>query len=216
MAIEGSVTSAVSGTSVTLPSKDITLIGATVFAHTTSGYLSIPIDGSRNALFPFVAAIAVVTTLNPETNINGGISGIQPFILKPTGATLNYTGTGLSGGTFVFYYGTAFPGSLPLTAFAAVAVSHTTGTSLAFTFPSGDIVLTGITHVHGSSSSQTLFQFQASFNTGPGKTVLFVFGMNMVRDVIPLNNIVVASTLTVTGAYTGLHVGTGYLIIYYR
>lgn len=216
MGIAGSVTSAVSGTSVTLPDKGLTLIGASVRAHTVSGYLSIPIDGSRNGLIAFSSNGPITAVAN---NTPLGImrkNGIQAFTYTTSGTVLNYTGTGLTSGTFIFYYGTAFKDSVPLSELSGVASAVVTADATeTFTFSSG-VKLTGITFVPSGDPGQTQEQYSASWASGAGRTVEISFTEGSVVEIIPLDDIPSASSLVVTNTHTGTNVGTGYLILYYK
>ena len=216
MGVAGSVTSAVSGTSVTLPDKGLTIIGASVRAHTVAGYLSIPIDGSRNGIILFSSNGPITAVAN---NTPLGImqkNGIQAFHFTTSGTVLNYTGTGLSSGTFVFYYGTPFSGSVPLNALSGVASAVvTTDATEVFTFSSG-VKLTGISFVPSGDPGQTQEQYSVSWASGAGRTVDVSFTEGSLVEVIPLDDIPSASSLTLTATHTGTNVGTGYLVLYYK
>ena len=216
MGIAGSVTSAVSGTSVTLPDKGLTIIGASVRAHTVSGYLSIALDEGENAIILFGSDVPITAVANNVPRYVGKMLGIQAFHLTTKGSILRYAGTGLTSGTFVFYYGTPFPGSLPLSDFrgAASAVVTTDATEV-FTFSSG-VKLTGISFVGSGDPGQTQEQYSVSWASGAGKTVEISFTNNSLLEVVPLDNIPSASSLTLTATHTGTNVGTGYLVLYYK
>lgn len=192
-----------------------------MYAHTVSGYLSIPIDSTKNALIPFTAPITVgtatasATAQVPMTQVLSR-GGIRAFHFTPGGISLNYTGTGLTSGTFVFYYGTPFPGSVPLADLSAIAASFGTDTTDTFTFPGGPVALRGIILIFGTSASQTNLQIRVDWATGSGRSVFVTFSEATVSEVLPLDNLEAASSLTVTYTYSGTHVGTGYLIIYYK
>src|SRR6058998_529594 len=119
----------------------MTIVGAAVYAATTGGYLSLPISTNRNAIIGFRPSIGVTTLDVPQAS-NYGL--VQRFNFKTDGSTLNYTGTGLTSGTFVFYYGSPWGNSVTLNTLAGVVSTFTTGSPGAFTFPSGPITLTAI------------------------------------------------------------------------
>ena|SRR2546427_3282810 len=222
MGVSGSVTSAVSSTSVTLPSDKLTLVGVSVYAQVIGGYCSIPVDSSRNALIPFCSAIDVTTLKIPTTQIMDN-NGMWHIHWTPSGSTLNYSGVGLTSGTFVFYYGTPFQDSKPLENYTGIAVALTTNTSDVYTFPSGKVRLMGIIDVIGGATTETNQQVRHSWNTGTGRSVLVTFSMVSIMEVIPLGpdvdggeGLSAAQSVTVTTAYSGTHVGLGYTIIYYK
>src|SRR5437867_548412 len=99
MGVQGSVTSAVSSTSVTLPDSKMTIVGAGVYAATTGGYLSIPVSPNTNAIIGFRPSIGVTTLDVPQASEYGVI---QRFHFSTDGSTLNYTGVGLTSGSFIF------------------------------------------------------------------------------------------------------------------
>ena len=215
MGIQGSITSAVSSTSATLPSTKVTVIGAGVYGATVGGYLTIPINAARSAIFLFSVPVAVTTAKVPVTQTCGpNGTGIWPFTLNTGGVTLNYTGTGLTSGTFVFYYGTPFENSQPIAKYAAQVQSYTTGALAAsFTFPS-EVTITGVAHVFGVDTAQTILQDRISFNTSAGFSITLSFSMNDDVRIIPVDA-GAAQTLAVTNTLTGTGVATGYVAIYY-
>jgi hypothetical protein len=138
-----------------------------------------------------------------------------------SGLKLLYSGTGLTSGTFFFYYGTQFSDSLPLANFAGIEVDVTTTTSLSFTFPSGSIRLTGLIYEAGYSTSETNVATDFSWNSSSGRSIDINVSNKDPLTVIPLEEpdgsagLKAAQTLTVTAAFDGTHVATGRLIIYY-
>jgi hypothetical protein len=214
--IQGSITSAVSGTSVTVPSTKVGFIGVGVYAATVSGYCTIIINPARSANFLFQVPIGVTTADNPTVQQVGPLgNGIWPFSLSTGAVTLNYSGTGLTSGTFVFYYGTPLPGSQPLQAYQSIVQSYTTGAlGAAFSFPS-EITLTGAAHTFGTSTVQTILQDRISFNTSAGFSITLSFSMLDAVIIIPLEA-TAAQSLTVTNTLTGTGVGTGYVALYYK
>lgn len=213
--IQGSFTSAVSGTSVTLPAQNLTIIGAGVYGATTGGYLTINLDAGQTANLLFSVPVGVTTTDVPTTQGNGPLrNGIWPFTLK-VALTLNYSGTGLSSGTFVFYFGSPFPGSPQLITYRSIVQSYTTGALAgAFSFPGGPVKLNAVAHVFGVNTAQTILQDRISFNTGAGFSITLSFSMSDDINLIPIDA-VAAQSLTVTNTLTGTGVGTGYVAIYY-
>ena len=214
MGIAGSVTSAVSSTSVSLPTNKLTVVGVGVYGHTVAGYLSLPVAGpTKTAILLFSAPVAVTTLKVPS---------VQPIAhncvhihFTTIGNLINYTGTGLTSGTFIFYFGTAFLDSLPIERMAAVVASFTTGNPGTFTFPS-DTVLTGISAVLGTDTAETLLQYRVNFNTSAGRSITISWSMNDPLEITSLDNVPVAQSLTLTGTTTGTHIATGYVALYYQ
>lgn len=214
MGIAGSVTSAVSSTSVTLPSQKLTIIGAAVYNGTVGGYLQIPITATRNANFLFSVPIAVTTVKNPVTQSNGPNSnGIWPFTLAPGGLTLNYVGVGLTSGTFIFYYGTALPNSQPLASYASIVGSYTASATVTFSFPS-EINIVGIAHVFSVNTNQTELQSILVFNTSAGFSVTLGTDLNSDVMIIPIQA-AAAQSLSVVVTLTGASTATKYIAVYY-
>lgn len=216
--VQGAVTAAynASPAQFTLPDSKITLIGCDAYGNSASGVLALNLDATRQAQFPFMGTVGVTTADVPVLPV-----GPYNFTHSATGLQLNFSATGFSAGTLIIYYGTPFSGSVPLAQWAGIQVSFTTGTSLSFTFPSGTISLTGASIVFGTSNAQTGTSIQDSFNTSAGRSVTLNFSINQYnglqqRAMIILDNIVAAQTLTVTQAYSTTHVGTGYLVLYYK
>jgi hypothetical protein len=139
-----------------------------------------------------------------------------------TGLKLLYTGTGLTSGTFFFYYGTAFTDSQPLENFAGIEVDVTTTTPLSFTFPSGNIRLMGIIYEAGYNTAETNVNTDFSWNTSSGRSIDVNFANKDPLTVIPFEEVdgsaglKAAQTLSVTALFDGTHVATGRLIIYYK
>jgi hypothetical protein len=138
-----------------------------------------------------------------------------------SGLRLLYSGTGLTSGTFFFYYGTQFADSQPITNFQGIEVDVTTTTSLSFTFPSGNIRLTGLIYEAGYNTAETNVATDFSWNTSSGRSVDINVSNKDPLTVIPLEaddgsvGMKASSTLTVTAAFDGTHVATGRLIVYY-
>src|SRR2546427_6414734 len=104
MRIAGSLTSAVSSISVSLPTNKLTVVAVGVYGHTVAGYLQMPVAGpTKQAVILFSAPVAVTTLKVPSVQ---GLNH-QSFHVHFTtsGNVINYTGTGLTSGTFVFYFG---------------------------------------------------------------------------------------------------------------
>lgn len=214
MGIRGSVTSAVSLTSVTLPSQKLTIIGAGVYNATVGGYLTVPITATRSANFLFSVAVAVTTAKVPTTQSNGpNANGIWPFTLTPGGLTLNYTGVGLTSGTFIFYYGSAFPGSLPLNAYQSIVGSYTGSATVTFAFPS-EINIVGIAHVFGVNTAQTELQSIMVFNTSAGFSITLGVDVNSDVVIVPIEA-AAAQSLSVVVTLTGASTATKYIAVYY-
>ncbi len=220
MAIQGSVTSATSGTSVTLPSAGLTIVGVACQKHTIGGFITLQLDPTRTALLPFSAQRGVTTL---DVPVNQSLMGnLWHVNFVAAGLKLLYIGTGLTSGTFFFYYGTPFGDSQPLEQFAGIEVDVTTSTSLSFTFPSGTIRLTGLIYEAGYNTAETNVATDFSFNTSTGRSIDINVSNKDPLTVIPLEDtdggpgIKAAQTLTVTAAFDGTHVATGRLIIYYK
>lgn len=210
--IKGTVTAAASATSVTLPSEGLTIVAVGVQDIDTDGYVSIPLDATRNALLPFRESAGQNEGGTASVAI-GPSNNMWKVHFTTKGITLNFTTAGLTNGTILFHYGSPMPGSLPLAAFKAIAVSFTTGATLSFTFPSGNIRLTGITNI-SDNDEQTGLNVTDEFNTGTGTTIELTWGRAAPLEIYPID-VVAAQTLTVTQTYDGTNVGTGYCIIYY-
>jgi hypothetical protein len=138
-----------------------------------------------------------------------------------SGLKLLYSGTGLTSGTFFFYYGTPFIDSQPLTNFAGVEVDITTATPVSFTFPSGSIRLTGLIYEAGYNTAETNVNTDFSWNSSSGRSIDINVANKDPLTVMPLEEadgsagLKAAQTLSVTVAFDGTHVATGRLIIYY-
>lgn len=217
MGIQGSITSAVSSTSVTSPSTKVTFIGVGVYGATVGGYCTINLTPGRSANFLFSVPVGLTATTGkvPTTQGTGpNRTAIWPFTLPPGSLTLNYSGTGLSSGTFVFYYGTPFINSQSINRYQSIVQSYTTGAlGAAFSFPA-EVQLTGVAHVFGVDTAQTILQDRISFNTSAGFSITLSFSMNDDVIIIPLEA-GAAQSLTVTNTLTGTGVATGYVALYY-
>lgn len=216
MGIQGSITSAVSSTSVTSPSTKVTFIGAGVYGATVGGYLTVNLTPGRTANFLFSVPVAVTTAKVPVTQGTGpNRNSIWPFTLPPGSLTLNYSGTGLTSGTFIFYYGTPFPNSISINSYQSIVQSYTTGALAgAFSFPA-EVQLSGVAHVFGVDTAQTILQDRISFNTSAGFSITLSFSMNDDVVIVPIEA-GAAQSLTVTNTLTGTGVATGYVAIYYK
>ena len=216
MGIAGSITSAVSSTSVTTPSTRVQFIGAGVYGATVGGYLTINLSPGRTANFLWSVPVAVTTAKVPITQGSGPLrNGIWPFTLPAGSLTINYTGTGLTSGTFIFYYGTPFSISPAINSYQSIVQSYTTGAlAAAFSFPA-EIQLVGVAHVFGVDTAQTILQDRISFNTSAGFSITLAFSMNDDVTIVPIEA-GAAQSLTVTNTLTGTGVATGYVAIYYK
>ena len=172
-----------------------------------------PVSGpTKQAVILFSAPVAVTTLKVPS--VQGLNHNCFHVHFTTIGNTLNYTGTGLTSGTFIFYFGSAFPDSQPIEKFAAVVASFTTGNPGAFTFPS-DTFLVGISAVLGTDTNETLLQYRVNFNTSAGRSITISWSMNDPLEITSLDNVPVAQSLTLTGTTTGTHIATGYVALYY-
>ena len=169
--------------------------GAQVVALFCSGPVTIPISASKYAVF----------------NLNGG--GSAPISIpfsalvhfRTDGQTITYTNVTVGNGSVVFYFGTPFSysgiPSLPLTAFAGIldnlrSYTASVAQTVTFTFPSGNLKITGISFVLGAA---TLVTF--SLTTSTGKTINLFYNANMLGGqmaIIPLTEIESANTLSVS------------------
>src|SRR6266849_4817301 len=126
-AIDGSVATTTSP--VILPTADLEILG--IFAYGAPGYVSLPIDSTRNAIIGFST---------PATSVAGQPQyGLQEVHFKVKGQSLTFTLTGLT--NIIFYYGKGTlsqspGGSKELENFQAIAVTNaTTSATLTFNFP---------------------------------------------------------------------------------
>lgn len=215
MGIAGTVTSAVSSTSVTMPKENLNIVGVGCQKHTIGGYLTLNIDPGHQAILPFSTQRGVTTT---DVPVNQVLPDNMWLVNFKAGLKVLYTGTGLSSGTFFFYYGTTFStpmqNSKPLKSFAGVEVDVTTGTSLSFTFP-GTITVAGLAYDAGYNTAETNVATDFQWNTGTGILVDVNVNNKDPLAIFPLENMGTAQSLTVTAAFDGTHVATGRLVLYY-
>ncbi len=198
----------------------MTIIGIACRAHTIGGFITVQIDSTRTALLPFSAQRGVTTL---DVPVNQSLLGNMWHVhFTASGLKLLYTATGLTSGTFWFYYGSPFSDSVPLETYSGIEVDVTTATSLSFTFPSGNIRLTGLIYEAGYNTAETNVATDFSWNTSSGRSIDLVVSNKDPLVVLPLEDadgsagLKAAQTLTVTAAFDGTHVATGRLIIYYK
>jgi hypothetical protein len=220
MPVQGSVTSATSGSSVTLPSSGLTIVGVACQKHTIGGFLTIQLDSTRTALLPFSAQRGVTTL---DVPVNQSLPGNMWHVhFTATGLKLLYTGTGLTSGTFFFYYGTPFSDSQVIDNFSGIEVDITTTSPVSFTFPTGNIRITGLMYEAGYNTAETNVNTDFSWNTSSGRSIDINVANKDPLTIIPLEEVdgsaglKAAQTLSVTVAFDGTHVATGRLILYYR
>ena len=189
-----------------------TLIGVMFDAQ----YLGIVIDSVRTAYIP-----------------NSGLNGLTtPIIythMRFEGIQINvvFQNSGMVG---ILYFGTPVQGSIPLEAFTGVVVqisATNSGTSAAnltasgtWQFPQGALKLTGVAYV--PSDSNVGYDVW-SFTTGGG-LLIQGFGVpqliaNGKPDVVALNDVFTAQTLTVTVQMFGVKASSTHTVVmiaYYR
>jgi len=189
-----------------------TLVG-TMF---NAPYLGIVLDAVRTAYIPNSGLIGLST---PIIKTHYRFEGLQINVVFPQ--------AGMVG---ILYFGTPTNDSIPLEAYAGVVVqvsASNSGTSAAnltasgtWQFPQGNVKLTGIGY---SPADQNIGYDVWSFTTAGG---LLVQGFGVAQllaqgkpDIVPLNDVFTAQTLTVTVNMNGVPAGkthTVYLIAYYR
>lgn len=198
-------------TVVTLTEKALTVAfptaGLTIVKIFHNGqYIGVPIDASKRAIFPNCGGKATTSAL---TQIEG--TG-RPVTLLVTGTTLNYFGLTIGTSlTSVFYYGTPLDGALDYKMYAGVVAASTLSGgsgSATFTFPSGNLKMTGFAVSSTQTAATTIIQ--AAWATESGKTFNGYYPMNIVTqndaksDILGLDlpvSITVAVTITLgTGA----------------
>lgn len=186
MGVVGSVNASLNAGSntVTFPGSGLQICAIKVIGPVD--WISIPIDSSTNAIFPS--------------------NGAQPsrffkvnFTMK--GNVLNVTAN--SAGNVLFYYGTPFNNTRPLTAFAAVAqkvsyaASGSTTQNLTVVFPGGKRKLTGVMIISETSG----YSYQAQFASGTGD-LLTVQNTDLdvvsAEDTIGVDNLSLPDTLSVS------------------
>jgi len=206
MAIQGSVVSAPTVTALTLTAETVTFPTANlqvVKVIHSAVYVQIPIDSSRVGILPSAGGNTTYAASN-----GAQITGTGRNVNFPvTGTVLNYSVYSLSTTPVMcFYYGTPVSGSKPLSAYAGVAAAVTLSSgagSGTFTFPSGDLNMTGITGTMGLVSGDGSGVLEVTWNTSSGRTFnAFILG-NMVTqiggdlDILPLD-LTVAQTVAFT------------------
>ena len=216
-------TASVSSTSatVTLPAANLTLIGVAVGGATVSGYSQTPINAAQQTAFLFDVGPRGVTAVGNVVAQSPLLSGMWLTNIKLP-LQLIHQETGLTSGTMFYYFGTPF--STPqstnfgFVAYAAVVQSFVNSSPSAFTFPGGPVYLTGICAVPGYTAGETNFGgFDFQWNTASGVLFDVLFPRSDPTYIIPLDNIKVAQSLSVTyGADDGTHVATGYLALFYH
>lgn len=181
---------------VTFPQAGLTIVKIL----TNASYVKIPIDASRNAVFPVAGGNPTNST--PEAQISGTGRNVS---LPINGTVLSYSVYALTTTpTTAFYYGSALQNAKPLSAYAGVTATATlsggSGTAT-WTFPSGGLKLVGITGTMGlAAASQVL---QLAFATSPGQTfTAFVLAGLVTQskdsdDILPMS-LPISQTVAVT------------------
>ncbi len=205
MAIQYSVSGsgAVGAQTVQLPES-----GDTIVAIASGSIMTLALDATRTAIL---------------NGLSG--AGAFPIFTKVTYKTLgqNLTYTNVIGSTIpvVFYFGTPFAGAKPLSTYAGVFVSNVfaaTGTViLTLTFPSGNLKLTGMSVVTGTTTASYV---TATFATSTGKQVLIQTPFNVLSNdgiqndsIVALETVQTSNTLAVSVFASAAL--TAYLIAYY-
>lgn len=191
---------------VNFPTSDLTVVGI----YHNDQYVKIPIDSSRNAIFPNAGGKATASAI---TQVEGTMRRVA---FKVTGTALNYSALNIgTSSTVVFYYGTPLTGTLQLENFAGIVATSTLSSgagTATFTFPSGYLNMIGFSASSTQTAATTILQ--ATWATESGKTFNAYFPMNVVtqsignEDIIPLN-LPVSITVAVT-----LSLGTGADVVY--
>jgi hypothetical protein len=185
---------------VAFPMSGLTIIG--IISNGT--FVQIPIDSSRIAILP--------NTQNSETA--GNVFPMRHVHWTMNGTSLNYTTPDNSVTTVVFYYGSPYADSKPLSSFAAVVASATlsggAGTAT-LTFPSGDLNFAGITFIDTTAGHDVT----GSWATSSGQLMTLYYPQVMVKNYLDITglSLTVQQTLSITLAGTGSDVI--YVICYY-
>ena len=208
MGIQGSVVATLAGgaNTVNLPESGLTIVGLL----TNMVYISIPIDSSRNAIFP---------TMPKNANTGTATALMRRVTWKVNGNSLNVTASS-GGGIAIFYYGTPLPNSKKLTDFAgivgSVALSAATAGNISMAFPSGNLKLTGFSGAYASTEGYV----QYSWNTSSGQAfTAFVVDNPVIdesaRDILPMD-LSVAQTVTVAVLAGTAVTDTVYAFMFYQ
>ena len=171
-----------------------------------------------------IYAVAIITPARqyvvPFASAGGIVQKYVPCVMDVTGNQLN-TSVLAGSGTLVWLFGIPSQSDLryPITVYSGVigslTTSQTSGTatgSITLTFPSGNLIATGIAILVTATNSQA----QATFTTSSGTTLTYVGFSNQVGGtelIAPLGNIELGQTLTIN--ITTFAAMTVYVIIYY-
>jgi len=189
-----------------------TLVGAMFDAP----YLGIVLDAVRTAYIPNAYQIGIST---PIIKTHFRFEGIQINVVFPNAGMIG-----------ILYFGTPTSDSIPLEAYAGVAQTlsyQNTGTSATnatvsatFQFPQGNIKLTGIAYMpNDQNDGYDIWSF-----TTAGGLLIQGFGVGQLMaqgkpDIVPLNDIFTAQSLTITVNMFGVKASSTHsivLIAYYR
>ena len=202
MAIEGSIIVNLSAgnNSVDLPDSGLTIVG---LLH-QGPYISIPIDTSRNAIFPTMNTSNTATSLLRKVSFK--VNGNALNVYSPVAALA------------VFYYGTPLPNSKKLEDYAGVvtpiALSAATSGSGTINLPGGKMAITGLTATYSSTEGYV----QVSFSTGTGQQFNAFVVSNEVtdfNDIIPLQ-LIGAQSFTVAITSGAPVTDTVYVYVFYK
>jgi len=199
---------------VQLPQTNTTLVAV---AGGGLSAIGIPLDATRLAMIGLTAG-------QPVASEKWDVS------IPIKGSTLIFVGfnvSSVSNGIVIFYFGTPVPGALKAEDLAGVIATFTVTTSgatsattsLTFTFPAGNIKLTGL--YAGSSSSSVTSTFLQFTPAAGYQFNVFVNAAAIQWSpscIFPLEGVLSGSTLTVNATYT-VSAATTYnlfVIFYYK
>jgi hypothetical protein len=171
-----------------------------------------------------IYAVAIITPskqyIVPFASAGGIVQKYVPCVMDVTGNQIN-TSVLAGSGTLIWLFGTPSQSDLryPVTVYAGVigslTTSQTSGTatgSITLTFPSGNLIATGIAILVTATNSQA----QATLTTSSGTTLTYAGFSNQIGGtelIAPLGNIVLGQTLTIN--VTTFAAMTVYVIVYY-
>jgi len=171
-----------------------------------------------------IFAVAIITPAKqyivPFASAGGIVQKYVPCVMLVTGNQIN-TSVLAGSGTLVWLFGipsqsdSRYPVEVYAGVIGSLTTSQTSGTAtgtITLTFPSGNLVATGIAILITATNSQA----QASFTTSSGTTLTYASFSNQVGGtelVAPLGNIVLGQTLSIN--VTTFAAMTVYVIIYY-
>lgn len=188
---------------VNIPENNATLVGII----TNDPLIKLPIDTTSVAIFGLA------------TGTNAVVRAFWNVTYPVKGNSLLYTPSTTSSLTF-FYFGQPmnYLGSSPkpLSAYKAVTANHTFAgagsATVSFTFPAPGSKITGVWIDTGAAGST-----QAAWNISTGESITIVGLSNEIQQedsIVPVDNVVAPTTLTVT--LTASAANTATVILYYQ